>query len=240
MRFLGALASSAGEVRPSGLSAGARPALAHASVNRAKRGCSSAAVGRALKSPTRTFAPGSGRVDRLGDDGRLEQPVGRGRVQVRVVELQRHAVHVDHRERQAALLVLAGARQRRGAAGADRKAAQDQGSVLVRPVGVDIRRMIQVRRVAAVLHPEGRRQHGRFVLVAAARPEPVDLLQADDVGLVFADHSDRRLQVQIAVGRRRLSRRRRRLRARRVGLTVLDVVGHHAKIAWLRGRRRGD
>jgi hypothetical protein len=49
--------SRAGEVLPAGLSGAGIPAAAHASLKRAVIGAISAAVGRALKSPTSTFDP---------------------------------------------------------------------------------------------------------------------------------------------------------------------------------------
>jgi hypothetical protein len=58
----------------------------------------------------------------------------------------------------------------------------------------------------------------RLVHGGASRPEPVDLLNADHVGLVRAHHFDRGRQVEVAVGERRLARDARRLRAGGVGL----------------------
>ena len=93
----GSPASACGRGQPVRIVAGAMAGFGPGVGEPARREAAcSAAVGRALKSPTITFGSSAADVDRLRDGRRLEEPVGRGRVQVGVVEPQRHAAHVDH------------------------------------------------------------------------------------------------------------------------------------------------
>ena len=149
-------------------------------------------------------------------------------------------------QRQAALLLGATRGSSVLRALEDREAAQDHRPVLMRHRRMRVGRVVEVGRVAPMRAGRAPRQHRRFVQVRAARPEAIDLLHPDDVGIVAADDVDRGLQVEIAVGRAAAARVRGAACVHAVvGLAVLDVVGHDPQraVAGLRfrlslGRRR--
>ena len=122
----------------------------------------------------------------------------------------------------------------------DRETAEDHRAVLVWHRRVRVRRMVEVWRVTGVRQPQRLAEGRRLVQVGTARPEAIDLLHPDDVGIETADHVDRGLQIEATVSGRGLPWLAGWRGTRLVGLPVLDVVGHDPQraVAGLRFRLR--
>ncbi|GAA3356807.1 hypothetical protein GCM10017744_024940 [Streptomyces antimycoticus] len=136
-------------------------------------------------------------------------------------EVDAAAAHIQRGLEQTALLMAGDERKMGVGPRPDRPAGERRGAVLTaRPPGL-LRVQVEVG-AEGVMHPQPLAQPGGLVHEAAALPEPVDLLQADDVHPQVLDHPGDAFQVQYVGGAR----------------AVVDVERGHAQPSRTRGGGR--